>query len=148
MMEENKEELNKLDKLDNSKAIAEKTKTYIYIDIEHFRYYASWSTKDVGETISDAINLFTYTRKEPTGVVGQIIPWNFPLLMAAWKMGAALATGCTIILKPAEQTPLSALYMAKLTQEAGFPEGVFNVVTGFGETGAELVNHPRVNKIA
>src|SRR5699024_9553095 len=88
-------------------------------------------------------NFFTYTRHEPTGVVGQIIPWNFPLLMAAWKMGAALATGCTIILKPAEQTPLSALYMAKLTQEAGFPEGVFNVVTGFGETGAELVNHPR-----
>lgn len=148
LMEENKEELAQLDTLDNGKPIAETTTADVPLAIEHFRYYAGWATKDVGQTIPVAGNFFTYTRHEPTGVVGQIIPWNFPLLMAAWKMGAALATGCTIILKPAEQTPLSALYMAKLTQEAGFPEGVFNVVTGFGETGAELVNHPRVNKIA
>lgn len=148
LMEENKEELAQIDTLDNGKPIAETTTADVPLAIEHFRYFAGWATKDVGQTIPVAGNFFTYTRHEPTGVVGQIIPWNFPLLMASWKMGAALATGCTIILKPAEQTPLSALYMAKLTQEAGFPEGVFNVVTGFGETGAELVNHPRVNKIA
>src|SRR5699024_12370947 len=93
-------------------------------------------------------NIYALQLDEPSVLLYQMMPWNLPLLMAAWKMGASLATGCTIILKPAEQTPLSALYMAKLTQEAGFPEGVFNVVTGFGETGAELVNHPRVNKIA
>src|SRR5699024_11833771 len=96
---------------------------------------------DVGQTIPVAGNFFTYTRHEPTGVVGQIIPWNFPLLLAAWKMGAALATGCTRILKLAEQTPLSALYMAKLTLEAGFIDGIFNVVTGFGETVVALINH-------
>src|SRR6202011_2683518 len=90
-----------------------------------------------------------YTVKEPIGVVGQIIPWNFPLLMAAWKLGPALATGCTIVLKPAEQTPLSALRLAELMQEAGLPDGVFNVVTGFGETaGAALAAHPGVDKIA
>ncbi|GAB3051903.1 aldehyde dehydrogenase family protein [Virgibacillus ainsalahensis] len=148
LMEENKEELAQLDTLDNGKPISETMAADAPIAIEHFRYYAGWSTKMVGQTIPVQGDFFTYTRHEPTGVVGQIIPWNFPLLMAAWKMGAALATGCTIILKPAEQTPLSALYMAKLAAEAGIPEGVFNVVTGYGETGAELVNHPWVNKIA
>jgi len=148
LMEKNKQELAQLDTLDNGKPIAETTTADVPLAIEHFRYYAGWATKDVGQTIPVRGNFFTYTRHEPTGVVGQIIPWNFPLLMAAWKMGAALATGCTIILKPAEQTPLSALYMAELVAEAGFPEGVFNVVTGYGETGEELVNHPDVNKIA
>lgn len=148
LMEENKEELAQIDTLDNGKPIAETTAADVPLAIEHFRYYAGWATKNVGQTIPVQGNFFTYTRHEPTGVVGQIIPWNFPLLMAAWKMGAALASGCTIILKPAEQTPLSALYMADLVAQAGFPEGVFNVVTGFGETGEELVNHPRVNKIA
>src|SRR5699024_1691351 len=105
LMEENKEELDQLDTLDNDKPIAETTTADVPLAIEHFRYYAGWATKDVGQTIPVAGNFFTYTRHEPTGVVGQIIPWNFPLLMAAWKMGAALATGCTIILKPAEQTP-------------------------------------------
>ncbi|GMA56787.1 hypothetical protein GCM10025858_12900 [Alicyclobacillus sacchari] len=84
-----------------------------------------------------------YTRHEPVGVVGQIIPWNFPLLMAAWKLGAALAMGCTVVLKPAEQTPLSALYLATLIQEAGFPDGVVNVVPGFGETAVPLLSITR-----
>ncbi|MCM3732843.1 aldehyde dehydrogenase family protein [Fictibacillus nanhaiensis] len=148
LMEENKEELAQLDTLDNGKPIGETTNADVPLAIEHFRYYAGWSTKIVGQTIPVAGSFFNYTRHEALGVVGQIIPWNFPLLMAAWKLGAALATGCTVILKPAEQTPLSALYLAKLAQDAGFPEGVLNVVTGAGETGAALVDHPNVDKIA
>src|SRR5215218_10451428 len=89
-----------------------------------------------------------YTREEPVGVAGQIIPWNFPLLMAAWKVAPALAAGCTIVLKPAEQTPLTALRFAELALEAGIPEGVLNVITGDGRTGAALVDHPDVDKIA
>jgi aldehyde dehydrogenase (NAD+) len=147
-MEENKEELAQLDTLDNGKPIRETMNGDVPLAIEHFRYYAGWATKIVGQTIPVAGSFFNYTRHEPVGVVGQIIPWNFPLLMAAWKLGAALATGCTVVLKPAEQTPLSALYLAKLAQEAGFPEGVLNVVTGAGETGAALVDHQDVNKIA
>jgi aldehyde dehydrogenase (NAD+) len=148
LMEENKEELAQLDTLDNGKPIGETMNADVPLAIEHFRYYAGWSTKIVGQTIPVAGSFFNYTRHEALGVVGQIIPWNFPLLMAAWKLGAALATGCTVVLKPAEQTPLSALYLAKLAQEAGFPEGVLNVVTGAGETGAALVDHPNVDKIA
>lgn len=149
LMEENKEELAQLDTLDNGKPIRETTNADVPLAIEHFRYYAGWSTKIVGQTIPVQGNFFNYTRHEALGVVGQIIPWNFPLLMAAWKLGAALATGCTIVLKPAEQTPLSALYLAELMQEAGFPEGVVNVVPGYGETaGGPLVDHPQVDKIA
>jgi len=148
LMEENKEELAQLDTLDNGKPIRETTTADVPLAIEHFRYYAGWSTKIVGQTIPVQGNFFNYTRHQPVGVVGQIIPWNFPLLMAAWKMGAALATGCTIILKPAEQTPLSALYLAELTREAGFPDGVVNVLPGYGETGSAIVDHPKVNKIA
>src|SRR5699024_2918444 len=118
LMEEHKEELAQLDTLDNGKPINETMVADVPLAIEHFRYYAGWSTKMVGQTIPVQGECFTCTRHEPTGVVGQIIPWNFPLLMAAWKMGAALATGCTIILKPAEQTPLSALFMAQLAAEA------------------------------
>src|SRR5947199_1918202 len=92
--------------------------------------------------------MFVYTRKEPVGVCGQIIPWNFPLLMAAWKIAPALAAGCTVVLKPAEQTPLSAIRLGQLVLEAGFPEGVVNVLTGDGETGAAIVDHPGVQKIA
>ena len=92
--------------------------------------------------------MLCYTRREPVGVCGQIIPWNFPLLMAAWKLGPALAAGCTIVLKPAEQTPLSALRLGELALEVGFPPGVLNVLTGDGETGAALVDHPGVDKIA
>ncbi|WCK55485.1 aldehyde dehydrogenase family protein [Aneurinibacillus sp. Ricciae_BoGa-3] len=149
LMEEHKEELAQLDTLDNGKPIRETSAADVPLAIEHFRYYAGWATKIVGQTIPVAGNYFNYTRHEPVGVVGQIIPWNFPLLMAAWKLGAALATGCTVVLKPAEQTPLSALYLAELALEAGIPEGVLNVITGFGETaGAPLVNHPDVDKIA
>ncbi|EPZ42137.1 aldehyde dehydrogenase family protein [Alicyclobacillus acidoterrestris] len=149
LMEAHKEELAQIDTLDNGKPIRETTNADVPLAIEHFRYYAGWASKIVGQTIPVNGNFFNYTRHEPVGVVGQIIPWNFPLLMAAWKMGAALAMGCTIVLKPAEQTPLSALYLASLVQEAGFPDGVVNVVPGFGETaGAPLVNHPQVNKVA
>jgi phenylacetaldehyde dehydrogenase len=116
-----------------------------------FRYMAGWATRLNGETIpvSSAGDWHAYTLREPVGVVGQIIPWNFPLMMAAWKLAPALAAGCTIVLKPAEQTPLSALRFGELIQEAGIPDGVVNIVTGFGETaGAALAEHPDVDKIA
>lgn len=149
LMEENKEALAQLETLDNGKPINETMNADIPLAIEHMRYYAGWSTKITGQTIPVAGPFFNYTRHEAVGVVGQIIPWNFPLLMAMWKMGAALATGCTIVLKPAEQTPLTALYFAELANEAGFPPGVINIVPGFGETaGQPLVDHPLVNKIA
>jgi aldehyde dehydrogenase (NAD+) len=149
LMEENKDELAQLETLDNGKPIRETTAADVPLAIEHMRYYAGWSTKIVGQTIPVNGPFFTYTRHEAVGVVGQIIPWNFPLLMAMWKLGAALATGCTVVLKPAEQTPLSALYLAELIEEAGFPEGVVNIVPGFGETaGQPLVDHPQVDKIA
>lgn len=149
LIEENSEELAQLETLDNGKPIRETTNADIPLSIEHIRYYAGWSTKIVGQTIPVNGPFFNYTRHEAVGVVGQIIPWNFPLLMAMWKLGAALATGCTVVLKPAEQTPLSALYLAELVQEAGFPDGVINIVPGFGETaGQPLVNHPLVDKIA
>ena len=121
--------------------------------VRHFRYYAGWATKIEGNTIPltmQAANKYhAYTLREPVGVVGQIIPWNFPLLMAAWKLGPALATGCTVVLKPAEQTPLTALRLGELIQEAGFPDGVVNIVPGYGETaGAALAAHPDVDKVA
>ncbi len=149
LMEDHKQELAQLETLDNGKPIRETLNADVPLAIEHFRYYAGWATKIVGQTIPVQGNYFNYTRHEAVGVVGQIIPWNFPLLMAAWKLGAALATGCTVVLKPAEQTPLSAIYLAKLIDEAGFPKGVVNVVPGFGETaGAPLVEHPLVDKVA
>jgi phenylacetaldehyde dehydrogenase len=122
---------------------------------EMFRYMAGWATKIEGNTIPLSVpytpgaRYLAYTLREPIGVVGQIIPWNFPLLMAAWKLGPALATGCCIVLKPAEQTPLTALRLAELIQEAGFPDGVVNVVPGYGETaGAALAAHDEVDKVA
>lgn len=149
LMEEHKVELAQLETLDNGKPLRETMNADIPLAIEHIRYFAGWATKIVGQTIPVQGNYFNYTRHEALGVVGQIIPWNFPLLMAAWKLGAALATGCTIVLKPAEQTPLSALYLAKLIEEVGFPKGVVNVVPGYGQTaGAPLVDHPLVDKIA
>ncbi len=117
--------------------------------IQCLRYYAGWADKFTGKVLPVSGEYFSYTRHEPVGIVGQIIPWNFPLLMLAWKWGPALATGCTIVMKLAEQTPLSGLYMCKLVQEAGFPPGVINVLTGFGPScGAHIVAHPDVNKIA
>ncbi|QQZ11160.1 aldehyde dehydrogenase family protein [Heyndrickxia vini] len=149
LMEEHKEALAQLETLDNGKPINETMNADVPLAIEHMRYYAGWTNKITGQTIPVSGPFFNYTRHEAVGVVGQIIPWNFPLLMAMWKMGAALATGCTIVLKPAEQTPLSALYLAELAEAAGFPPGVINIVPGFGETaGQPLVDHPLVDKIA
>src|SRR5690625_1986302 len=149
LMEANKQELAEIDALDNGKPIGDVLGNDLPDAIGQFRYFAGWTTKNVGQTIPVSGQYLNYTRHEPVGVVGQIIPWNFPLMMAAWKIAPALATGCTVVLKPAEQTPLSALYLAKLAAEAGFPEGVINVVPGFGEiTGDALVKHPYVNKIA
>jgi phenylacetaldehyde dehydrogenase len=120
--------------------------------VDLFRYMAGWATKIEGETIPLSVpggNYLAYTLREPVGVVGQIIPWNFPLLMAAWKLGPALAAGCTVVLKPAEETPLSALRLGELILEAGFPPGVVNIVPGYGETaGAALAAHPDVDKVA
>ena len=149
LIEKNIHELAALESLDNGKPVGDALAADLPLVIKAYRYYAGWADKYHGKTIPVEGNFFCYTRHEPVGVVGQIIPWNFPLLMQAWKWGPALATGCTIVLKPAEQTPLSALAVAKLAQEAGFPDGVINVVPGFGPTaGAALSSHMDVDKIA
>lgn len=141
-------ELARLETLDNGKPIRE-AQIDIREVVDCFRYYAGWATKLHGETIPVRGNILNYTLREPVGVVGAIIPWNFPLLMAAWKVAPALACGNTVVLKPAEQTPLSALELAAIAHEVGLPAGVLNVVPGFGETaGAALVRHPDVDKIA
>ncbi|MGZ5322975.1 MAG: aldehyde dehydrogenase family protein [Solirubrobacterales bacterium] len=144
----NRDELAELESLDNGKPLA-----YARGDMaaaaNHLRYYAGWPTKIEGETIPvGAPDTLCYTRREPVGVCAQIIPWNFPLLMAVWKLAPVLATGCTTVLKPAEQTPLTALRLAELAAEAGVPAGVFNVITGDGATGEALVAHPDVDKVA
>src|SRR3989449_1853200 len=149
LIEQHANELAELETLDNGKPIKES----LYVDlpqvIENFEYFAGWSTKIEGETIPVPGQMFNYTLREPVGVCGQIVPWNFPLLMAAWKLAPTLAAGNTVVLKPAEQTPVTALELAKLIQEAGFPEGVVNIVPGFGETaGAALASHPGIDKIA
>ncbi len=149
LIEQHTEEFAQIESLDNGKPLAIARVADVPLAVDLFRYMAGWATKIEGNTIPFSNKFFAYTRREPVGVVGQIIPWNFPLLMAAWKLGPALATGCTVVLKPAEQTPLSALLLAELVAEAGFPEGVVNVVTGYGETaGAALAAHPDVDKIA
>jgi aldehyde dehydrogenase (NAD+) len=149
LIEEHSSELAALETADNGKPIKEST----YIDLpqvaENFEYFAGWATKIEGETIPVPGQMFNYTLREPVGVCGQIIPWNFPLLMAAWKLAPALAAGNTVVLKPAEQTPVTAMELGKLIQEAGFPEGVVNIVPGYGETaGAALAAHPGIDKIA
>lgn len=117
--------------------------------IETFRYFAGWATKNMGQTIPVSGPFLNYTRHEPVGVVGQIIPWNYPINMVSWKVAPALAAGCTVVLKPAEQTPLSALYFAELVEKAGFPAGVVNIVPGFGaKAGHAIVDHPDVNKVS
>lgn len=148
LMESNLEELAGLETLDNGKPIRDARAADLPLAIDCLRYYAGWADKLTGDTIPIRGNYFCYTRREPVGVAGQIIPWNFPILMVAWKWGPALAAGCTIVMKPAEQTPLSCLRLAELAQEAGIPDGVINVVPGFGATGAALVKHPGVDKIA
>ncbi|HUJ82849.1 MAG TPA: aldehyde dehydrogenase family protein [Candidatus Acidoferrales bacterium] len=153
LIEKHQEEFAQLESLDNGKPLKISRIADLPLTIEHMRYYAGWATKIEGNTIpltlAEPSKFLAYTVREPVGVVGQIIPWNFPLLMAAWKLGPALAAGCTIVLKPAEQTPLSALRLGELIQEAGFPDGVVNIVPGYGETaGAALAAHPDVDKIA
>ncbi len=149
LIEENAEELAALETLDNGKPIRDSRGADLPLVIDCLRYYAGFADKIHGQTIPIRGEYFTYTRREPVGVAGQIIPWNFPMLMAAWKWGPALAAGCTVVMKPAEQTPLTCLRMARLAQKAGFPDGVINVVPGYGPTaGAALVKHPNVDKIA
>jgi aldehyde dehydrogenase (NAD+) len=143
------DELAALETLDNGKPIADSRAADIPLVIDCLRYYAGWADKIEGRTIPIRGDYFCYTRREPVGVVGQIIPWNFPALMVAWKWGPALAAGCTIVMKPAEQTPLTCLRMARLAQKAGIPDGVINVVPGYGPTaGAAIVKHPGVDKVA
>ena len=149
LIEDEIDELAALESLDNGKPIRESRNVDLPLTIDVLRYYAGYADKIHGQTIPIRGNYFCYTRREPVGVVGQIIPWNFPMLMVSWKWGPALAAGCTIVMKPAEQTPLTCLRMAQLAQEAGFPDGVINVVPGYGPTaGAALVKHPGVDKIA
>jgi len=155
LLEANLEEFAELESLDNGKPLTVARAADVPLAVDLFRYMAGWSTKIEGNTIPISVpytpgaRYLAYTLREPVGVVGQIIPWNFPLLMAAWKLGPALATGNTVVLKPAEQTPLSSLRLGELIQEAGFPDGVVNIVPGYGETaGAALASHPDVDKIA
>ncbi len=143
------DELAVLESLDNGKPVSDARLGDIPLAIEVIRYYAGWADKIQGATIPINGNYFCYTRKEPVGVAGQIIPWTFPIVMVAWKWGPALAAGCTIVMKPAEQTPLTALRLARLAQEAGVPDGVINLVPGFGPTaGAAIVQHPGIDKVA
>ena len=142
-------EIAQIESLDNGKPVG----LAQYVDVNgavgHLRYFAGWPTKIEGGVLPvSAPNMHCYTRREPVGVCAQIIPWNFPLLMAAWKLGPALAAGCTVVLKPAEQTPLSALRVGELALQVGFPPGVINVLTGDGSTGAALVDSPGIDKIA
>ena len=149
LIEEHTEELAELESLDNGKPITYARAIDLPLTVAHFRYFAGWPTKIEGEVIPVAApNMLCYTRKEPVGVCGQIIPWNFPLMIASWKVAPALAAGCTMILKPAEQTPLTALRLGELALEAGIPEGILNVLPGDGTTGAAIVEHPRIDKIA
>src|SRR5271165_735042 len=155
LLEENLEEFAQLESLDNGKPLKIARVADIPLAVDLLRYMAGWATKIEGNTIPISVpyapgaKFLAYTLREPVGVVGQIIPWNFPLLMACWKLGPALATGCTVVLKPAEQTPLTALRLGELIQEAGIPDGVVNIVPGYGETaGAALSAHPDVDKVA
>jgi aldehyde dehydrogenase (NAD+) len=149
LVEKNADELAALESLDNGKPLRDAMTADLPLVIKCYRYYAGWADKVQGKTIPIEGPYFCYTRHEPVGVVGQIIPWNFPLLMQAWKWAPALAMGCTVVLKPAEQTPLTALRVAALAQEAGIPDGVVNVVPGFGPTaGAALTSHMDVDKVA
>jgi aldehyde dehydrogenase (NAD+) len=148
LIERNIDELAELETLDNGKPIFESRQVDMPMVIDVLRYYAGWATKIHGETVNTFETAFTYTLREPVGVVGLIIPWNFPLLLASWKLGPALACGNAIVMKPAEQTPLTTLRLGELAIEAGFPGGVMNIVTGGPETGKALVQHPGINKIA
>jgi len=148
LVEEHSQELAEIDAVDAGKPVTSSLRVDLPAAVDCFEYYAGWADKIHGETVPVKGGAFTYLLRQPVGVVGQIIPWNFPLMMAAWKLAPALACGCTVLLKPAEQSPLSALRLGELCLEAGLPPGVVNILTGFGETGAAIVEHPDVDKIA
>lgn len=150
LIEANAQELAELETLDNGKPLRVSSNGDLPSTVKHFRYYAGWASKIQGSTIPVSLSdHFVYTLREPMGVVGLIIPWNFPLLMCAWKLGPALASGNTCLLKPAEETPLTALRLAELIVEAGFPAGVVNVLTGPGvPTGSEITGHMGVDKVS
>jgi aldehyde dehydrogenase (NAD+) len=148
LVEKNIDELSELETLDNGKPIFESRYVDMPMVADVLRYYAGLATKIHGETVNTLESAFTYTLREPVGVVGLIIPWNFPLLLASWKLGPALACGNTIVLKPAEQTPLTALRFGELAIEVGLPAGVLNIVTGGAATGRAIVQHPGIDKIA
>jgi phenylacetaldehyde dehydrogenase len=152
LLERNLDEFAELEMLDNGKPLKNARNGDVPFAVDVFRYMAGWATKVEGSTISisaPGTDYLAYTLREPVGIVGQIIPWNFPLLMVAYKLGPALATGCTVVIKPAEQTPLTCLRLGELIQEAGIPDGVVNIVPGYGETaGAALARHPDVDKVA
>merc|ERR1712137_1110797 len=155
LIEKNREELATLEVLDNGKSFFEAFHVDLALVIQCYRYYAGWADKLHGKVIpaegpvAGKGKHFTFTQHEPVGVVGQIIPWNFPLLMQAWKLGPALATGCTVMGKPAEQTPLTALRIGELAIEAGFPPGALNILPGFGKTaGKAIAYHPKIDKVA
>ena len=149
LIEQHKQELAELETLDNGKPIRDSLNIDLPLVIACYRYYAGWADKVQGKTIPLDGNYFCYTRHEPVGVCAQIIPWNFPLLMQAWKWGPALSLGCTVVMKPAEQTPLTALRVAELAMEAGYPPGVINMLPGFGPSaGAPLAKHMMVDKVA
>jgi aldehyde dehydrogenase (NAD+) len=149
LIQEHLDEMARLESLCTGKTMFDSGKVEIPFAAEVFRYYAGWATKIHGETLQLRDNAFTFTLRHPVGVIGAIVPWNFPFLLSSWKIAPALAAGNTMVLKPASQTPLTALYFAELCQEAGLPEGVFNVVTGpGGRVGMAMVRDPRVDKIA
>jgi len=155
LLEAHAAEIAELETIDNGKPLVISQRVDVPSAVDFVRYCAGWATKIEGTTVEPSLpafrknEFFGYTRREPVGVVGAIIPWNFPLLMAVWKVGPALATGCAIVLKPAEDTPLTALRLGELALEAGFPPGALNVVTGEGPTaGAALAAHPGIDKVA
>jgi aldehyde dehydrogenase (NAD+) len=149
LIDSHADELAELETLDNGKGVTFSRGFDVPAAAETFRYYAGWCTKIYGETNPSDPSMFNYTLREPVGVCGQIIPWNFPLLMAAWKLGPALCCGNTVVLKPAEQTPLTALRLGELILEAGLAEGVVNIITGFGPgAGSSIAEHPDVDKVA
>ncbi|MGI9101360.1 MAG: aldehyde dehydrogenase family protein [Terriglobales bacterium] len=148
LLEQNIDELAELETLDNGKPIFESRYVDMPMVVDVFRYYAGWATKIHGETVNINESAFTYTLREPVGVVGAIVAWNFPLLLASWKLGPALACGNTVLLKPAEQTPLTALRFGELCRQAGLPAGALNIVTGGPATGKALVQHAGVDKVA
>ncbi|NWL77237.1 betaine-aldehyde dehydrogenase [Pseudomonas taiwanensis] len=151
LIEANADELAEIESIDMGKSVAQARAVDIQGTIDTFRYFAGWASKIHGRTVEPSLpgNYLAYTRKEPVGVVGVIVPWNFPLQTMAWKLGAALAVGCTVVVKPAELTSLSALRFAELVQEAGIPDGVVNIVTGRGSVvGSAMSSHPGIDKLS